>query len=154
MKPAQRASLILASTNKTSVARDGRCDADHTRFYRGFVDVDYGGRLIRFYPLKRWVPVVRVVDQTLRTWLAQRIISAYVMFGMPVMCRAEMEALAAVAAQHNVSKRANTTEAFVKDAKAVLAEVRLALDSFKRGFALTERQSTLIAPSLNEKDQP
>lgn len=151
MKPADRARLVLQSRKMTTATEDRRFGSEHSRFYRGFVDADYVQSVIRFYPLKRWVPVVGVVDATLRCWLAQRIITAYVMFGMPVMCKAEMVALRDVAKQHNVSNRANTSQVFIDDARNALQEVRLALDSYKRKFVLTDRQRMLIAPSVNER---
>lgn len=89
---------------------------------------------------------------TLRNWLNKRIIVAYQMHGMHVMCKAELHSLKLVVARWYSSRDMHNAiePAFQADLKNALAEVRLALDTLKRHLPMTAAQLTLIEPSLKD----
>lgn len=131
---------------------DSRIGSKHNRRNRGFVRVDYAGREVIFYPAKFWPSIVGVSVVTLRNWLNRSIIVTFKMHGMNVMCKAELHALKAVVARwYNSRDMHNAIEpAFQADLKKALAEVRFALDTFKRGLPMTHAQTTLIEPSTKD----
>ena len=131
---------------------DSRLGSKHNRRNRSFIRVAYADREVVFYPVKLWAAIVGVSSVTLRHWLNRQIIAAYKMHGMYVMCRAELHALKAVVAKwYGTRDLHNAIEpAFQHDLKQALAEVRFALDTFKRGLPMTPAQQTLIEPSLKD----
>lgn len=131
---------------------DSRIGSKHNRRNRGFVRVDYAGREVIFYPTKFWPSVVGVSTVTLRNWMNRSIIVAQQMHGMPVMCKAELHALKLVVARWYGSRDMHNAieEAFQADLKKALADVRFALDTFKRRLPMTQLHTDLIAPSLKD----
>jgi hypothetical protein len=116
---------------------------------RSFIRVQYGPHTVVFYPLKEWVAVVGVSNPTLRSWLKARVITAYIMHRMPVMCKAEIHALRKAIDECGFHRKQLTFDAtFPPTAMRLLTEVRTALDKVKRNMPLTENERLLILPSL------
>ena len=114
--------------------------------------VTYADREITFYPTKVWPSIVGVSIVTLRNWLNRGYISAYTMHEMHVMCHAELYALKAVRAKwHSSRDMHNAIEPeFRAELRESLAEVRLALDTFKRRLPMSPSMLALLQPSLKE----
>lgn len=131
---------------------DGRLGSDHNRRARSFVLVQYQDKVVRFLPLKVWPSQVKVSHVTLRSWLKRGVITAQDMYGMPVMCRAELAAVSKVVNLwwNRVDMHKATDPAFIRDLSDAVQSVRLALDTFKRCRDLTPHQRSLIEGSLEE----
>ena len=152
-------SAILAAyetlqKGRPQAVRDGdsRVGSKHNRRNRGFVRVDYAGHEIHFYPTKFWPSKIGVSVVTVRNWLNKHIIVAYQMHGMNVMCKAELHSLKLVVARWYSSRDMHNAiePAFQADLKKALAEVRLALDTLKRGLPMSHTQLNLLEPSIKE----
>jgi hypothetical protein len=127
---------------------DSRVGSTHNRRGRGFVRVLYAGHEIKFYPIKVWPSVVGVSVVTLRNWINKRIIAAYEMHGMHVMCKAEMRALKVVVQKWYATRDMHNAiePEFQRDLRGALAEIRLALDSLKRNLPMTQRMLDILSP--------
>lgn len=133
---------------------DARVGSTHDRHARSFVRVPYGRFTVYFYPLKNWPALVGVTNQTLRTWIQRKVITAYTMHRMYVMCRAELEALRKQVLKHRMStmKHTEITEQMRLDCQTALMQVRIALDTLKNpALTLAEEQRALLQPSLGER---
>lgn len=153
MTLSKAALALYTRSSRTTSREDRRVGAKHDRHARSFIRKQYGDHTIRFYPLKEWPRVVGVTNKTLRTWLQQRVLSAYTMHRMYVMCLAEQMALAAVVRRHHqVTRHGEITPEFTKDVADTLREVRLALDVLgSPKHKLSEAQYALVLPSINDR---
>ncbi len=117
------------------------------------MDKQYGQHLIRFYPLKNCLRLTGLTNQTLRTWIKERVITCYKMHRMWVMCKAEQDALGAVVRKHHAdTKHGVITPALRRDAIEALTAVRIALDTLARPkLELSEEQRQLIQISLQDR---
>jgi hypothetical protein len=107
-------------------------------------------REIVFFPVKEWPATVHVTQMTLRNWLNKGVIVARRMYDMHVMCRAELHALRDVVKKwHKTRDLHNAIEPeFRAEMQEALAEVRLALDTYRRSLPVTDRQLQILSPSF------
>lgn len=150
-----RAQLKLyTEAHKPSANGDARHGADHNRRHRSFVRVQYGPYEIKFYPIKEWPQNVGVTNQTLRTWLKRRVITAYTMHHMYVMCKAEQVALAEIVRKHRLNQLRHTeiSQEMRQDCIQALTKVRTALDTLRYpNLDFTEEHRMLLQPSIGDK---
>ena len=145
---------LYEQANRPVVSEDARVGANHDRHNRSFVRVPHGRYSIKFYPIKNWPAVTGITNQTFRTWIKRKVITAYLMHRMYVMSRAELEALASVIRKHRLAGLRHTeiTDEMRTDCYNALTAVRLALDSLKRpDITLTAEQMKLLQPSIGER---
>jgi hypothetical protein len=129
---------------------DKRFGAEHKRYSRSFVRIQHADREIVFFPIKEWPSTVHVTQMTLRNWLNKGVIAARRVYDMHVMCRAEMHALRDVVKKwHSTRDLHNALEPeFRAEMREALAEVRLALDTYRRQLPVSDRQLALLRPSF------
>lgn len=133
-------------------ADDERFGSTHSRRNRSFVLVPHGNKVVRFLPPKFWQQTSGVSQVTIRAWIRKGYISTFTMYGMHVMCKAELLVIRDVTSRWwgRQSVHSDTNPAFKKDLQDALRSVRAALDSFKAGHPLDAVSKGLITTSLEE----
>jgi len=133
---------------------DGRVGATHKRMRRGFVRADHGGYTIKYLPPSQWPQFCNLSGMTLRNWIKKDVIRAVYKYGMPMMCRAELDAIKRVVSKwHALRDMHNAIEPqFRAELNAELTAVRLALDALTRHQEIDDHQRHLLANSLEKPD--
>jgi hypothetical protein len=131
---------------------DKRFGTRHKRIRRGFVDIDYGKRCIRFYPINRWPEAIGVTNPTLREWIRRGMLVPTKVHSMYVLSKAEMVEVRKVVDAYGLSSKAHITDEIATKVRSAHAQVLGAYEYLRKlcKQPLPEHLRQLILPSLND----